>query len=46
VTHNERKLRLQIAGHVVQVAVADPSRLDADTDLPRPRLVELDILQA
>ena len=42
---DERELRLQVARHVVQVAVADAGGLDADQDLPGSRLVELDVLQ-
>src|SRR5215218_9173668 len=43
--HHEGELRLQVARHVVQVAVAHTGGLDTDQDLPCLRLVELDILE-
>ena len=36
VPHHDRQLRRQVAGHVVQVAVADPGGLDPDPDLAGP----------
>ncbi len=44
VADDDRQPRRQVAGHVVQVAVADAGRLDAHEHLAGARRVELDVL--
>jgi hypothetical protein len=43
--HHEGELRLKVAHHVVQVAVADAGGLDPDTDLSGPGLIQFDVFE-